>query len=419
MTTTTETIHRAPTASTADRNIAIAKLDTVLKSGRSNAQRGMEALAKEYGLRHDLMVKPQALAVEVAKLADGIADYNAIEIGGARYSIKAAVTGADAQTFGLTRHARAQMFARASIPQTFGETLLAHGEAAHLVETFRRLLPKTSDDGILVRTVGGMAKGILSSSYRRMDASPVFESFLAETLKAGLVPYGGSVTDTRAFLAMILPEIVEIPTARGVDFVIFGVQLRNSDYGNGALQMDLFILRLLCLNGATGMDMMRKVHLGRRFDGFGEGGNGAEVVRLSQRTMDLDVATVQSAIRDVVGSNLKDHLTGLRDVVTGAAAKEISIPAALANLKKRGVKAEVIEQVKATYSNSALGVEALPQAEGAWRFSNVLSLLANDPKRDRDEAADLRDVAFEVLAPTGSKRRAALTWDDVKPEAQA
>jgi hypothetical protein len=78
--------------------------------------------------------------------------------------------------------------------------------------------------------------------------------------------------------------------------------------------------------------------------------------------------------------------------------RSLSLPEALANLTRKGVRKEVVEKVKTMYEQT-LPVEAVPQEPGAWRFANVLSLLAHGAKGDA--AKDLQEAAFEVVVPGG------------------
>jgi len=382
---TTQNLHSFNPADV--RAVAQTKLGIIVGQGKNKASQGMEALAAEYGMRTDFKVRPAAVDVEIARVRRP-----APPVGTEPYpetwQIKPVLDGT---RYNLTGHAEGQFLAHAGIPRAFADTVLEQGLDDLFRENVRRLVPKLSN-GSLVRAVGGTIKGWLSPAYRRMDAMPVFEAFLTEGLRAGLVPHAGQVTDTRAFLSLIRPEVTALHFGEVTDYAVLGVQLRTSDYGNGKLVLDLFILRLLCNNGATGMDLMNKMHLGRRFD-FEE---GSDVVKLSSRTIDLDTKTVLSAIRDAVGPRqLPKHFDALCSVVEGAGSKAVNLESALASLKRAGLKAAVVEKVKTAW-DTEMPIEALPQERNAWRFSNILSMLANG-ETDGDAASDLRDAAFSVL----------------------
>jgi hypothetical protein len=347
--------------------VAIAKLNEMIEKGKSKAAEGLKALAAEWGLRQDYIVRPAAIEIDVTP--EGL--------------LKPMIQGH--KRMDTTPHARGQMLAVAGIPMAYADHLVAHGFNDLLRTDLSRLLGATMPDGMLIREVSGTVKGVLSPSYKRMDSSPVFEGFAEAALAAGLVPYRGEVTETRALLSFLQPEIVEITPG---EHVAFGVDLRNSDYGNGALSLSLFMWRLLCTNGAATADLFRKVHLGRRFDA----GEGVNV--LSQKTLDLDARTLRSAVADQVKA-LPAAIAATTESVREKVTAEVNLPRVLADLGKKGLTKGLAEKVKTTYENTAMPVEALPQQMGAWRLSNVLSLLAN--AETGDKAADLRDWAGDVL----------------------
>lgn len=350
---------------------AQAKLQAMVDAGRGRAMKGIEAINAEYHLRHDYMAKPTGLNV-------------GYHVGAKHMTVEVKGQG----TFGLTDHARRQLLSAASIPTAFADTLSRHDLHDLLRFNMEKLIPRTSPDGLLVRTVGDTAKGILSPSYRIIDGSPLFEAFITESMKSGLVPHSGEVTDTRAFIQFIQPKVIEVFPG---EHVVFGMELKNSDYGNGALALAVTIWRLLCTNGLVGHDMFRKVHLGRRFDGFGE----EETVKLSAKTLELDAETLQSALADTM-KQLPAHVEGAVESLRSVGEQAVDVRQALQVLQKRGLKKATLEKVKALYETEQ-PVEALPTQAGAWRFSNVLSLLANSAQGD--EAHDLRELAADVLAP--------------------
>jgi len=347
------------------------KFEAMIAAGQRKALAGLESLAKEWKLRHDFIAKPEAIDV----------GFRASEM-----TIEVAGHG----SFGLTKHARNQFLSHADVPVAFADTLGEHGLNDLLRENVRRLLAKTAPTGLFVREVEGVAKGILSSAYRRMDASPMFDAFVTSAMKMGLLPHDGLITDTRAFVSFLRPEVIEILPG---EHVVFAIELRNSDYGNGALDLSLALWRLLCTNGAIGTSMFRKVHLGKRFDGF----DGADAIKLSARTENLDLATLRSALGDAIKA-LPAHVEAQVNALRATATQEMNLNAALAKLTKAGLRKATVEQVKTMYE-ATLPVEALPEMPGAWRFSNVLSLLANNESLPGDEAHDLREIAGKFIVP--------------------
>jgi len=352
-------------------NVALAKMTSMIEAGKSRAARGLEALSTEWKLRKDTMVKPATIEVEVVR--EPKADPT--------MKLRSRVSG---RSYNLTGHSRGQLLSMAGVPVRFADDLIDYRMDDLLRENVRRLIDRNAADGILVREVQGTVKGILSPSYRRMDAAPLFESFVEAATRTGLVPHSGEVTDTRAFLSFLQPVVIELLPG---EHVVFAVELRGSDYGNGAVDLALSIWRLLCSNGMIGTSLFRKVHLGRRFEGFGEG----DVVRLSDATVNLDTKTIASGMRDVMKA-LPAQIQGMTSAIREQATGEVDVNAALAKLNKAGLRKATLEKVKSLYEATEQPVEALPEMPGKWRLSNVLSLIANGTP-DGDEAHDLRELA--------------------------
>ena len=348
---------------------ALTKLQEIVDAGQARAAAGLDALTQEWNIRRDRMVRAADLDVEVT---DG--------------KLGVIIAG---EKLALTDHARGQLLDRALVPARFAETLLDRDLGALLRQNIRELLPK-ANTSILVRDVATTVKGILSSSYRRMDAAPVFDAFLRTCMGLGLAPHAALVTDSRAFVSFVWPAIVDLG---GGEFVVLGLELRASDYGRGALELALVVIRLLCLNGMVGSGLLRRVHLGRRFDGeFGDGG----VIELSNRTVNLDVATLKSAVADAVKGAQRFRETLTKTLREKVADTKVNLEQVLGSLKSKGFKKELLDRVKATYE-APMPIEALPQVSGGWRLSNTLSLLAHGAKGD--EAKDLQDAAWDVVMP--------------------
>lgn len=353
---------------TTNRDQAIGKLNGYIEAGRGALQTALAGIQKEFMDRRDIIVKPAAMDFEID---GGIHPL----VGGDRYD--------------LTPHSEGQLLERAAVPRAFAQKLQTLGERDLLRQNLRTLLPRVSGDGLLVRHVGPLAKGIMSSAYRRMDASPIFEGFIGTALNNGFVPHRGMNTD-RVYTASLLDQ--EIHEPRPGEFLVYGIQLQTSDYGAAALEFNLMMLRIVCNNLAVGMDLVRKVHLGRRFGD--EHFNGGQVIELSNKTHQLDTRTVSSAIQDAVRGS-RGYIKALNAKVSEAAEKNVNLGVELANLKKKGVKAEIVEKVKTVF-NSELPVEVLPEGHTAWRLSNVLSLLAQTEKGDTK--LELEQAAFAAVA---------------------
>ena len=236
-------------ATAESKNQAVSKLESLIERGRSRA-----ANVIDHVMRH----KPRCLvrgdALEY-RAADNLPDLITLPD---REQEKINQT--------LHRNAIYQMAQTTDMPVKFLDSLQAVAEPwgrellAHNLQTvFNR---RFQNKRYLLRSLQQEVRGFLSDSYRRIDSRPVVEAFATAVQEKGALPYEGYVTDTRIAIQAIMPEVYEpVPG----EVVAYGLSLENSDFGNGALSVRAYLLRIRCTNLAITQEEMRQVHLGKRW----------------------------------------------------------------------------------------------------------------------------------------------------------
>jgi len=286
----------------------------------------------------------------------------------------------------LHRHATLQMAQTLDLPVKFidslqttpnpwAQELLAHNLSTVFANRF-------ASRRYLLRSVSGEVRGFLSDRYRRLDSRPIVDAFAKAVQEKGAVPYEGYVTDTKIALQAIMPKVYEpIPG----ELVAYGLSLENSDFGNGALSLRMYLLRIWCANLAITEERMRQVHLGKRLD---------DEVFYSQRTYELDAETTVSALRDVIGAQLNaDALDQLMEGIREANQDVLDPVAARGTLKKMLLKSESDAVIEAYNSPDTYN---LPAGNTTWRLSNAVSWIAGKTE-DPERKLELMKVAGEML----------------------
>tara|TARA_Y100000034_G_scaffold63302_1_gene76595 strand:- start:2996 stop:3664 length:669 start_codon:yes stop_codon:yes gene_type:complete len=222
-----------------------------------------------------------------------------------------------------------------------------------------------------------------------MDASPIFEGFIESALRAGYVPYTGAVTDYRYHVSFILPEVFQ-PSAH--EFIVLGVAITTSDYGSSALKIEMLALRITCLNLCMGADVMKSVHVGKRFN------TTEDLIQLSNQTHDLDNKAVASAVGDAVQSSIGLQ-AGVKNRILDAMESDcnININDEVKKLRQKGFKKDLAESVKVAF-DSEMPVEFLPEVKNKWRLSNAISLIAKGSALPSDTRLDLQKQAMAVIS---------------------
>ena len=356
----------AATAAAAD---ARQKLQTLIDQGRARAAAVIEA-------------------VNTQQPEDRIVKSSAMRFAAGEHGLLACLgTNGNATIQPLHRHALQQAAGRVDLPWSYLGDLVgadapewARDLAAHNLNTL--YTERNPDARYLCRSVHGEVRGILSDRYRRLDSRPITDAFCAAAASVGALPIEGYVTDTKVALKAIIPQVFE-PVPHEV--MAFGAMLENSDFGNGALSVRTFCLRLWCTNYAIADMAVREVHLG---------GKLGDDVAWSDKTYELDTARSASAIGDIVRGHLDAPAVGrLMDTIRAANEAKVDPATALATLRKQLHKGEA-EAAVAKYNSP--DVELLPPGNTAWRLSNAVSWLASQTE-DKERALDLMKVAGNLL----------------------
>lgn len=284
--------------------------------------------------------------------------------------------------FRLHPHAQTQLADRAKIPQTYVNTLIADGQLDLLTKNFRDRYDMFGAKKFLVRVSEGEARGILSDRYRRLDSAPLVEAFAKTAMEFGAVPVDARVLDTKFSLRMMLPKIYE-PVENEV--LAFGLDYKNSDYGDGKVELRGFILRLWCTNFAMCEDGLSQVHLGRKI---------SEDFEFSQETYRLDTQAMASASKDIAQTLFDPkYIEAKLDALRKAAEDKIDAKGVIEVMRKNSklLKSEA-ESISELFNGAE--IEKLPPGNTAWRLSNAISLFAQqaDPYR----ALELENIAGDV-----------------------
>lgn len=294
----------------------------------------------------------------------------------------------DTEVGRLHRNAYQQLATKIGMPLAYAQKLQAKDEpwARELAErNFAELLahadPKTR---YMTRSVNGQIRGILSDSYKRLDMPSILESFVGAASALGAVPIDAIGSDLRTAMRFALQTIYE-PMKNEV--MIYGVELRSSDYGVGSLGVTFFAMRVTCTNLATGSDALRRVHLGARLTD--------ESIQYSAKTMELDAQAVCSAMGDVVGHLLgEEHIRKVNEGLAAAGSEKLGMGVVTGLLKEYLGKKEAESAAEAFEQDR--DIINLPPEPTRWRLSNLLSLMANR-ESDGDKKLDLQDAAGKVL----------------------
>lgn len=301
---------------------------------------------------------------------------------------------------GFHQHALDQLAERSGLNVRYMHDLQAKGSGGMsgewarqlLVHNFNELLArKDKDENFLLRQVSGQIRGCLSDAYKCIDSRPTLDALMEGAALHNLAIVDGTYAETKVSLKFVSMKPIEVfPN----EWMLFGFDYTNSDYGDGAREFASFLLRLRCLNGAQILKALRRIHVGRR--------HNDDLIR-QRDTLEQEARLQSMEARDAVNTLVNPAvIDGLVKTVRLAAEKPITPPKIEEFVKKHLLKTEG-EKVKERFN--AADVDELPAGQNVWRFSNALSWLAKnteDPKRKLElerMSGKVIDPAAVVAAP--------------------
>lgn len=241
---------------------------------------------------------------------------------------------------------------------------------------------------VLVRSVGDQVRGVLSDRYKRIDTVPVMTAFITQAYAMGAKLYDGSLTDLKAYMEVLKPEVVEVPIDGGQPVhIVFGAQINNSDFGKGSLEVRGFYLQGACLNGMVRRNVMREVHRGSKLYDLGD--------IASKETLELEIQATKSAIGDVVREVLgQTYIQDTVIMIHRAAGMEVNVQKEVKDLNNYGVYKGEIDEIEAILAAGRYedGVACPPSA---WKVAQGITAVART--KDDDRRRDLQFIAEDWL----------------------
>jgi hypothetical protein len=216
----------------------------------------------------------------------------------------------------------------------------------------------------------------------------LYTHFIEGLRNNGGVLIDGYYSGTRSYLEAIQPKIIEIPTKNnGIVYKIFGVQLRNSDFGASRLELRGFEINVICMNGLTGKSYMSEVHLGRKIP---------EEINISTETMIHDTKAQAGLIKDTMITLFSSEYLEKEIKKTQTASEyEINPEQAIKKLPKVNVTDE--EKLSLTKlfmeRKEEDGMQGKPTL---YMLSQGISAIARDSK-NQDRKRELSEYAYNLI----------------------
>jgi hypothetical protein len=292
--------------------------------------------------------------------------------------------------FNLHEHAVGQIADKLIVPPSYLKTLVAGKDWQKdlAVTIMQRTADNTTRERVLVRSVEGEVRGFLSDKYRRLNSMEIFMAFLLAAQAANNVLVDAHSGETKGFLEVINPNIVEFDTPlNGRNYAVFGARIRNSDFGDGALEVRTFMMNVQCMNGLVGQSMLKEFHLGGRIP---------ENIQISEDTYKKDTVAKAALVGDIMKQVYSpENTAAMISKIEGASGKAVDLIKEVERLPKLGFtlgEADATGKVLMN-NNPDDGVQG---GASLWKLINAMTAVARAAAPERRRELEL--IAGSLLA---------------------
>ena len=216
----------------------------------------------------------------------------------------------------MSDHALGQMATDLEIPKRYFDRMKVEAPGLFQTNVHHWLYDKPEKPRRkLVRAYEGepqVGRAWLSDRYRRLDNIEIAKRLLPELGDLGqeVTFHNAAITDTKFYVRALFPRMqAEVKVG---DAVQWGVQIKNSEVGDGQFDISNFVMRLACINGMVVAKVMSARHVGKR---LGE--------NLSDEAIRADDKAFWLAARDELRASLDEArfmsvVNSLRETTDGA-----------------------------------------------------------------------------------------------------
>jgi len=291
----------------------------------------------------------------------------------------------------IHRHAIGQFADKFGIPTTYLKNL-ATGKEQWERDLASKLLNEHSTNNeskrYLLRELNGEVKGVLSDKYRRLNTAEIYAEFFNACVDQGAKLLDCCYDPTRTYIEFILPQVVPVQTQyNGTTYMVFGLRISNSDYGDGALRVQSYSMQVVCLNGMTRENLIRQVHLGKKLP---------DNLILSNETYKLDTETQASLVKDIVKSAFdSSYLFNEIQNIERAGSKLINLDHEVKLLPKLGMRKDEVKSLTEILSdnNPEHGVQG---RNTIWKLTQAMTQVGVQTGNTRRKR-DIEDIAGKLI----------------------
>jgi hypothetical protein len=246
-----------------------------------------------------------------------------------------------------------------------------------------------NNEKVLIRSNNGVLKAFLSDKYDRYNSVNVLSTF-AE----GMAINGFKINEAyyNGISYFIEYADKDHPIMLNNQAHWLGVQYRNSDFGQSALDIKLMLIKQVCSNGMTMSKIMRSVHKGRQL-GFDDNNS----FELSKETLDLEAKLKVSIVKDIIPQIVSEEARiNLVEKYMKVDKIEIPVEKVIKQLPNTVTKSDIESINKVLLENTI--ESGVRDCGNIIRVANAISFLANDFNNEQAiTKARYKDIAGNLI----------------------
>lgn len=252
----------------------------------------------------------------------------------------------------LSDNAMSQLGSKLGIPSSWLRKSIKGSEweremISDVLEAYRSNYRKTKDNAFLFRIVGNEIRAILSPMYEIYNSIGLYSDITKSARDYGLELYQLDYNGYGTNINYIYPDPFPVDLNGKTEWVQYGINIQNSDFGTSAFTMGTFLSIVVCDNGLISNKQVRRIHRGKS--------KGEELKILSRDT--------RNAIQIATEKELRDHFDYF--------AKAEAIEAAIMKFKESGTLRVDMDATLEKLSKTIITKEEM---------NDLKSLLLNRPK---------------------------------------
>jgi hypothetical protein len=293
----------------------------------------------------------------------------------------------EGKQFGITDYCHSQIATKTGIPYRYYQKMQEEGKLDLLAQNINTWLP--SKEKRLVRILDGKVRALLSDRYRVIDNYDILWKAL-ESVSEVKKTYGidvnivdAKVTEQHLYIKAVSPQLTaDIKKVTGLEPVVGGIIISNSEVGAGAVSIKPFIEVIVCTNGLISDKILKRIHTGRERD--------IGVIDWSDETLMHEDLALFGRIQDMIKYTFDPEIfKSWVDSINKVASVELNKPIiALDNVIKHF---KIPEKKKESLLN-----QLFKEDKSQWGLAMAVTRCAQD-EEDFEKRIELEHIGAQIL----------------------